>query len=200
MQKNFVGNFEILGNSNILSKIEMLKEEKDIIIDDSIAWSHSELEIMERIERKLVWVMQPNINKQQTISLGMLSRNVFQKWMWSQRSVAKKFSERQRLMFMNGLREKQDFCSVTFDGEEMPVIISSHWNHKTWEYTDLDTLEVTKMKAEMVQLTLTYNNYLEELNARIRFVCFVKDDEGDWMSRFFCTFFVQCLDFFVHFL
>lgn len=182
MQNKFVGCFEILGDANHLSRIEMLKDEKDIVIDEHIAWSEPEREIMQRIERKLVWVMQPNINKQQTISLGMMSWNLLQKWLWSQRCIATKSSERQRLMHMNGLRERQEFCSITFEGEEMPLIITSEWNHKTWELTELDTLETTQFKAEMVQMTLTYNTYLEELNARVRFVCFVKDDDGEWVN------------------
>ena len=179
----FLGGFEILGGSQLAlsSQVQILLEDKDVVIEDCIHFTEHEKEQLEMIEFKLVWVMQPNINKQQTISLGFLSPKLLDKWLWSQKDVAIKFSDRKRFMFMYGMKEKVQHDCLTFDSHDMPTIITSDWDIKTWEVTDTVTGDVTKYKARMTELVLTYNCYLKELYGKCSWICMVQDKDGKWV-------------------
>jgi len=164
------------------SRFEILKEEQDVIIVENIPFTENEREQMEMIEFKLIWVMQPNINKQQTISMGFLAPKLLEKWLWSQSDIAIKYTDRKRFIYNYGFKEKVEHDCMTFDSHDMPLILTSNWDIKTWEVTDTLTGAVTKYMARMTELVLTYNCFLRELYAKCSWVCMVQDKDGKWVN------------------
>jgi len=181
----YSGNFEILGaTSSDLSKVEILSSDAQVVFEEKpIEWTEDEKEQIEMIENKLIWVMQPNISKEQTISLGFMTSKLFEKWIWSQRGVAQKFSDRDRNVFINGLKEKKEFMCFTFNDGEMPLLVHNNWFRKTWQLTDNFSGEVFDYKAKMIQLIITYNSFLKEVSAKVTFyVKCLDSDDGEWTN------------------
>ena len=177
-------NIEILGgnlNFKDMHAETLIAEAPYTIQTCKMQWTEQEQKMLEMIEKKLQWYMQPDNAKEQKIALGFITLDFFEKWIWGQLGSTEKHSDRFRKWMINGEKKDVEFLCFEFVGDSMVSMVNDDWQWKEWKKVDKVTGETRKYRAHLYRLQLTYNTYLEWLDARIEFTLETKV-KGLWYN------------------